>query len=99
MPDSVVSSPVAVTRTRRLPVAVGRPADHLVARFLLGRSGLAGDHRFDDVRLALLDDAIGGNVSPGSYEHEVVFREFVNANFFDLNVLNDAFGCVRHQLG
>jgi hypothetical protein len=98
MPESVVSSPVAVTRTRRLTLPIGRPADHLVAGPLLDRFRLAGDHRLVDVRLALLDDAVRGDVRAGSDEHEVALRELVYRDLLG-SVLGDALCRVGHQLG
>ena len=93
-------SPVAVTRTRRLPSPLMVPAMTASPGCLRDRPGLAGDHGLVDVGLAFrhLRRRPGrwrrAGPAPGRPS-----RSRPTGTVFDAAVGRDAFGRVGHQLG
>ena len=71
---SAVSEPTLVARTRRVPVVLIVAPMTSRARRLVHRQALAGDHRLVDLGLAVLDDAVDGDLGAGPDQQQVPDR-------------------------
>jgi hypothetical protein len=87
MPASAVSSPVAVTLTRRLPSPLSVPA--------MTRS----PDRLVDLGLAFGHLAVGGHARPRPYQYQVTLGQSASRDRLDIAIRPDAFGGVWHQPG
>ena len=76
-------------------VAVDGGADDLGARALVDREALAGDHRLVDLAVAVLDDAVDGDLRAGADDEQVADDDLTGRDLDGLAVALDQ----RHRRG
>ena len=79
-------------------LSVDGAGDHPVARRLVHRLGLAGDHRFVDGAGPFLHDAVGGNARAGPDEQQVAALQFRDRDFLRGTGLIQPHRHIRQQL-
>jgi hypothetical protein len=83
--------------------AVDRTGDHAVTGVFPHRSGLARNHRFVDIAVALAYLAIGGDACAGPHEHEITVHECRQWYFLcalaAASIAYHAHSVARQQLG